>query len=70
MEREETEQSVCIDCGAIVYIEDEHCYLVSDDDALCFDCALRRGGQYDGVADEWVFGPDVSGLKSEQLPHA
>jgi hypothetical protein len=68
MELHDLEQSVCIDCGEIVYLDDDQCYLVTDDDALCFECAVRRGGQYDSSIDEWVVAPGVSGLVDEQHP--
>ena len=30
--------------------------------ALCWDCAIRRGGVYDADADSWTEAPSVSDL--------
>jgi hypothetical protein len=70
MEQEELlEMRECEECGASVDMETGRAFLLDEEHVLCFDCAVRRGGQYDPLHDAWRVGPDVSGLPDERRPH-
>lgn len=63
MEREELDQhEPCSDCGALISEGLSPRYDVEEGTVLCVSCAMRRGGQYDGVHDRWTVMPDVTGL--------
>lgn len=70
MEEQELERYECADCGELVSDEAPHFELGGETElVLCFECAVRRGGQYDASRDEWVKFPDlraVPGANSEQ----
>jgi len=36
-------------------------YVVTDDEGLCFDCAVRLGGSWDEVTGTWLQVPDLRG---------
>jgi len=59
----------CCDCGAVIEAEAERPFTVSDDEVLCFECAVRRGGVYDAAEDRWTVAPDVADLPDERRPH-
>lgn len=65
---EELELTNCIECGAELSVERDRGYPVTDDDALCYECALRRGGKYDEVHDRWAEPPNVTGLEGSDIP--
>ena len=68
MEEEEFEDlEVCADCGLSI-AGSTSSFVFSDLGVLCFACALRRGGRYDGENDAWIVPPDLSGLPQEQRP--
>jgi hypothetical protein len=54
----------CADCGAAIASTDLS-YAFGEDGVLCFECALRRGGHYDGPEDRWTVAPDIAGLPVE-----
>ena len=56
--------ATCADCGSVVSQFESYCPL-SNDDVLCWDCAIRRGGTYDVVQGRWSVMPDVTGLRRE-----
>lgn len=58
-EAEELEQ--CASCGAEVAPEDRT-FPISDEEVLCFACAVRRGGAFDDPHDRWSAPPDISDL--------
>jgi hypothetical protein len=63
---EETDTSaVCAHCAVEFSPELERGYVfgVEDDQALCYECAVARGGAYDELHDRWVKPPDIRGLR-------
>ena len=62
------DSSTCTDCGATMF-EGDQSFASSADTYLCFACAERRGGVYDGARDRWTVPPDVTGLPDERRPH-
>jgi hypothetical protein len=36
---------------------------VTEDAALCFACAVRRGGSYSEAHDHWTKAPNLKGLR-------
>lgn len=64
MHRSEAEDLVeCLQCGAEVALGADRVFAVTDDDALCFECAIARGGIYEEHHDVWTKAPDLSGLR-------
>ncbi len=65
MHREEADRLVaCADCGASIDPGRDRGF-VSAGGALCFDCSLRRGGEWDGDRERWSTEPSASGLRPE-----
>jgi hypothetical protein len=63
MHRSEARDIVaCLACGEEVSLGVDRVYAVTDDSALCFACAIKRGGAYNEAHDEWTKVPDLSGL--------
>ncbi len=68
MHRSEAEGLVltrCLACGAEISVARDRAFAVSADEALCFDCAVERGGVYDERLDRWVAPADASNLPLE-----
>lgn len=62
MHRSEAEQLVvCIACGAEVNPQDRP-YACSEEQVLCYGCALARNGVYDEAHDRWLVAPQVAEL--------
>ena len=59
----------CIDCGAEIAPGTDRVFAVSPEEYLCFDCSVRRGGQYDADEDRWVRVPWVADEPDERRPH-
>jgi hypothetical protein len=57
----------CLNCGAEISLARDRSYAVSENDALCFECALERGGAYDERHDEWTRAPQLEGLPLQTL---
>lgn len=69
MEEEEFEDTVeCWECGEAIADPGE-AYWFSPEGALCLECAARRGGEYDELADRWTREPDTTDLADERRPH-
>ncbi len=61
---EEAETLSCAACGSAVDTR-ASAYVYGADGALCFDCAVKRGGAYNAGEDHWYRVPDVSDLPSD-----
>ena len=68
-EQEFNELTKCMDCGALIAPERDRAFAVSDEDFLCFECSLRRGGAYDAEMDRWIVAPSVGDEPDERRPH-
>lgn len=55
--------AVCLDCGEQFDVVRERGFPLSEADAICPACAMRRGGVYDENEDKWETEPDVSDLR-------
>lgn len=55
----------CSQCGAEVSRGADRVFILTQDNALCFACALKRGGVYDEAHDTWKRAPDLQGLERE-----
>jgi len=67
MHRSEAEEMVeCAACGATVDTRGTSCFAFGSESALCFDCAVGRGGRFDSGQDRWVEAPRVSDLAREE----
>lgn len=67
MHREEADQYVaCADCGATVLVAPDRAFAFGEQSALCWECAMRRGGSYDADQDRWTEPPDVSDLEKSE----
>jgi len=67
--QELTELTDCCDCGAAIAAATDRSFAVSDEEVLCFDCAVRRGGVYDALWERWTLVPNVAGLPDERRAH-
>jgi hypothetical protein len=71
MELEELEEStICYDCGVRFWPETDRGFVIGEETALCWSCALRRGGRYDASEERWTETPDLQGLVDPRQPHA
>jgi hypothetical protein len=62
----------CSLCGGTILGGAEPGFAFGLESVLCWSCALRRGGRYDGELERWVGAPDVSDLSDEKYgssPH-
>lgn len=68
MEPEEFEDDVdqCADCGATSAPDAERVFAFGERRVLCFECAIRRKGEYDEREDRWTVPPDVTGLEQAE----
>jgi len=66
---ESADLAACADCGETVSPLVERVYLFGTESVLCMECAVRRGGVYDGADDRWLPEPSVDDLleASERL---
>lgn len=63
MHRSEAEAlTTCADCGVEFDVARDRGYAVGSNVAICFECAVKRGGSYDGMFERWVDEPRVEGL--------
>jgi hypothetical protein len=53
----------CLSCGAEVSLGVDRAFALTEDSALCFACAVRRGGSYSEAHDQWTKSPSLSGLR-------
>ncbi|MET0388922.1 MAG: hypothetical protein ABW321_23315 [Polyangiales bacterium] len=58
----------CVLCGSDVSLGLDCAYAMSVDAALCFSCAVCRGGVYDDSRRSWIALPDLSGLPTPRSP--
>lgn len=59
----------CVDCGAeIATGSADRSFAVTDDDVLCYECALRRGGSWDELHARWSTPPRIDDL-SDRVAH-
>ena len=64
-ERRDDSASNCADCGASSLARS---FPLGNDSILCWDCAVRRGGQFDAELDEWTTSPDIADLRRAWSP--
>lgn len=57
--------AVCAACGTELEPETERGFRIGDSAALCFECAVERGGTYDETQDRWLEPPDLEGLETD-----
>lgn len=66
MHRSEAGEMIdCAVCGATVDSRGSSSFAFGPESALCFDCAIGRGGKFDAGEDRWVEPPRISDLASE-----
>jgi hypothetical protein len=53
----------CLSCGAEVSLAVDRVFALTEDAAICFACAVRRGGSYSEAHDQWTKPPNLSGLR-------
>jgi hypothetical protein len=62
---ERSEARSCAACGATLEGDGDRAFEFGDENLLCFECAVARGGRYDESRDAWEPGPDLRGLGDE-----
>lgn len=66
MDRDEiADLLVCRGCGAEISSLDRS-FVFGEDEALCYACAVDRGGVYDERLDAWEQAPSVTDLASSE----
>lgn len=58
------ELCLCADCNAEVAPGADRGYAFGEEIVLCFECALKRGAQWDPLHERWAEAPDLRGLPS------
>ncbi len=68
MEQEEFEEDVeqCADCGASIAPDADGSFVFGERRTLCFECAIRRKGEYDEREERWTVSPDLTGLEQAE----
>ncbi|MBI2893725.1 MAG: hypothetical protein HYY06_09250 [Deltaproteobacteria bacterium] len=67
MHRSEAEDLVlCAVCSAEISVSRDRGFAFGSESALCFGCALDRGGVWDELHDTWLEAPDVRDLPLEE----
>ncbi len=70
MPEDEADQWVpCTACGATIQPAADRGFMFGEHGALCWECAIRRGGTYDSQEDRWTTPPHVADLPDERRPH-
>lgn len=60
MEEDEwLQETRCVVCGAEIVPGRDRAFALGDSAAMCFACALARGGGYDEALDRWVQAPKL-----------
>jgi len=55
----------CAACGGEIGFRDERSFAFGSDQAVCWECCLKRGGRYDAHLDRWEVAPRVVDLLGE-----
>jgi len=63
-EIEDMQVTMCASCGEEISAARDRAYVIGEDEAICFSCAIDRGGEYDELEDRWTEGPDLAGVPS------
>jgi hypothetical protein len=53
----------CADCGVEFGSATQPGFSFGTRSALCFECAMQRGGSYDAPRDDWTVSPRLDGLE-------
>jgi recombinational DNA repair protein (RecF pathway) len=69
MHSQEYELTDCCDCGATIVPATDRAFALNDNEFLCFDCAVRRGGAFDAAQERWTVPPDVANVPDERRAH-
>jgi hypothetical protein len=54
----------CSECGSEISLAVDRSYAVTEDEGMCFACAIERGGVYDELHDAWTQAPALSSSES------
>jgi hypothetical protein len=65
MSDEWNELADCVECGATIRPATERAFTIDDGVFLCFDCAVERGGVYDGNDERWTVVPFAAPAPAE-----
>ena len=64
--RSEPEEFVtCALCRAQIAVGDDRSFAFGSDQAICWECSLRRGGRYDAQHERWEVAPHIVDLLRE-----
>jgi hypothetical protein len=62
-ESEWDELQQCVDCGSEVAPGTDRAFAFGDV-VLCFDCAVRRGGEFDAQRETWSKAPSLGDISA------
>jgi hypothetical protein len=62
------ELAQCSECGAELSPNVDRGFAFAEQSVLCFDCAVRRGAQWDALHERWSRDPDLTGLTPAEHP--
>ena len=65
MEPQESDEGLteCADCGAVIAEGADPSFAFGTQSTLCFECAMRRGGDYDAETEAWTTPPEVASFE-------
>ncbi|MCK6534585.1 MAG: hypothetical protein L6Q84_16545 [Polyangiaceae bacterium] len=66
---ESTELTQCAECGAEIAPGPDRAFAYSDEDVICYECSVKRGGVWDALHERWEKDPDLAGLPDPRRPH-
>ncbi len=69
MHREEQgREAPCAACGAVIVPATDRGFAFGEASALCFECALARGGRFDADQERWTISPRTKDLERDYQP--
>ncbi|HBZ71158.1 MAG TPA: hypothetical protein DEP35_16065 [Deltaproteobacteria bacterium] len=64
--RSELEEfAACALCRAQIALGDDRSFAFGNDQVMCWECSLGRGGRYDAQHERWEVAPHIADLLGE-----
>lgn len=68
-EEEWLQAEICAHCHGVLETGTDCAFYFGEHGALCFSCAVARGGTYDDERERWTTPPRISDLPEVANPH-